>query len=184
MRISKRNKGRIALLNIFCELYEAHKDFILAKRVANSKPTTWNDAEKLSNLANYLLPTKDSKPQDFMIGNEDKNNNAIDNYIKLKEKLNYLKKNFGVKIRNQLYKAVKYFFRKNKYCCYMDSFFIHLIEGLNLYSSSKITFNHFVSNFTFNLSIFIFTGKVKKINIKLSIEIAKYIFDIIERSKV
>jgi hypothetical protein len=173
MEISRKNYYKIEKLYLFCWLYQLHRDFDLAKRVAKNKPLTWQQAESLSNLCNQIVTTKESSPQDFISEQNESSNNAIDKYLILKECLFNIKNKLGAKGKNELYKSVKTFYRKKAYCYQMDSFYCFLIEGFFMYANGMITFKYFLKNYCFEVSLF--NGKKKPVNIKYVIKISNYI---------
>lgn len=173
MKVSERNYNRVHLLFHFCHLYNTHRDFDLAKRVAKNNPLNWQQAESLSNFCNQIVPIKESKPQDFISESNESSNNAIDSYLILKSCLNSIKKNIGAKDKDKLYKAVKAFYRKKMYCYQMDSFFTWVINGFFMYINGFISFEEFKKNYYFEFSLF--TGEKKPIKIKQVIKISQYI---------
>lgn len=176
MNVNKRNKDRVEKLFYFCLLYISHRDFDLQKRLSKQKPLNYNQAEKLSNFFNELVVTRESSPQDFIANEEDSINNSIDKYIILKNNLKEVKEKFGAKYKNELYKSVKNFYRKRMYCYQMDSFFTFTIYGLYLYINKIITFEEFLEDYGFEISIF--TGKKSLLDLKKTIKIAQYILTI------
>lgn len=173
--LSSRNLKRLEYLSHFCNLYLAHKDFDLAKKIAKNNPLKWQQAESLSRLCNEIILTKKSKPQDF-ISDEDTNaNNVVDKHIVLKNCIAQVKKSLGAKNKDKLYKSVKTFYRKKMYCYQMDSFFTWLINGFFLYVNGFISFDTFNSRYCFEVSLF--SGQKKPIDLKQVIKISQYILN-------
>lgn len=158
----------------FCNLYVAHRDFILAKIVAKNKPLIYEQAEKMASFFNELVVTKQCNPYDLLHTENDSSNEAIEKYLKLKHCLQDIKTNYGVLYRNKLNKAVKLFYRKKIFCYEMDSYFIWLVNGYFLYVNNLISLEQFKENYYFEVSLF--TGKNKPLNLKKVIKIARYIF--------
>ena len=175
MKISERNYNKLVWIFHFCNLYQAHRDFDLAKRIAKSNPLNWQQAESLSNLCNQLVVTKESKPQDFISEENQSSNDAIDKYLALKNCIAQVKYGLGAKDKNKLYKSVKAFYRKKMYCYQMDSFFTFLIKGFFMYQNRIISFKEFKDRYCFEVSLF--TGKKKPIEIRQVIKISKYILN-------
>ena len=71
--LSAKNCEKVNLLFHFCNLYIAHRDFDLAKRIAKNSPMKWDKASCLSSFCNQIITTKESSPCDFM---SDDNTNA------------------------------------------------------------------------------------------------------------
>lgn len=176
MNVNKRNKDRVEKLFYFCLLYISHRDFDLQKRLSKQKPLNYNQAEKLSNFFNELVVTRESSPQDFIANEEDTINTSIDKYIILKSTLKEIKNEFGVEYKNNLYKSVKKFYNKKIYGYQMDTFFTFTIYGLYLYINKIITFEEFLEDYRFEISIF--TGKKSLLDLKKTIKIAQYILTI------
>jgi hypothetical protein len=175
LSLSNRNLEKLKLIFHFCNLYNAHRDFDLAKRIANHTAMKWEKAERLSNFCNQIVQTKESKPQDF-ISNDDTNaNNAIDKFLALKSCLSQVKSAYGAKSKDKLYKSVKAFYRKKMYCYQMDSYFTHLINGLFMHVNGLISLDDFKNRYCFELSLF--TGKKSPIKIKQAIKISQYILN-------
>jgi hypothetical protein len=173
MTLSERTHNKATWLFHFCHLYNAHRDFILAKIIVKSKPLKYEQAESLSNFCNQIVATKKAKPQDFIIDEDDKSNDVISSYVVLKDCLKIIKSSLGTKEKDKLYKAVKVFYRKRMYCYQMDSFFTWLINGFYLYINNFISFEHFKNNYCFEISIF--DGKKKPIQLRQVIKISQYI---------
>jgi hypothetical protein len=171
--LSQRNLEKIETLYNFCGLYNAHRDFDLAKRIAKNKPLKWEQAESLSNFCNEIVTTKESKPQDFISDEDTNSNEAIIKYISLKHHIKQSKLLYGVKNTNDLYKSVKRFYRKKMFCYQMDSYFTWLINGLFKYANGFISFDNFKEKYCFEVSLF--TGKTKPLNLKQAIRISQYI---------
>jgi len=172
--LSKRNLEKLNWIFHFCNLYVAHRDFDLAKRIAKKNPLKWEQAESLSNFCNQIVKTKESKPQDFISDEDTNSNEAVDKYLALKVCLTQVKKAFGAKNKDKLYRSVKSFYRKKTYCYQMDSFFTWLINGFFLYVNDLISFETFKKHYYFEVSLF--TGKKKQIELKQVIKISQYIF--------
>ena len=173
MKISDRNYSKIERLYFFCCLYTAHRDFDLAKKIAKSKPLSWKQAEFLSNFCNQMVSTKKSKPGDFILEDNENSDNAIDKFLALKDCIKLIKMRLGTKGKNELYKSVKHFYRKKIYCYQMDSFYSFLISGLFMYINNLITFQDFLNNYCFEVSLF--TGERSPINLKYTIKMSNYI---------
>lgn len=173
MVISNRNYNKLIYLFHFCNLYKAHRDFDLAKKIAKLKPSTWQDAEVLSNFCNQIIVTKESKPQDFIVEQNESSNNAIDKYLLLKKCINDTKSSLGAKNKDKLYKSVKVLYRKKKFCYQMDSYYTWVITGFFMYINDFISFEQFKNYYCFEISLF--TGEKKPINIKQIIKITQYI---------
>lgn len=175
MHLSNRNLQKLNYIFHFCNLYIAHRDFDLSKRLAKNKPSTWKQAESLSNFFNQLVVTNETKPQDFISNEEDNSNDAIEKYLILKNCISEVKHSLGVKDKDKLYKSVKAFYRKKIFCYQMDSFFTWLINGFFMYINQHISFDNFKRNYCFEVSLF--TGKKKPIEIKQVIKISQYILN-------
>ena len=175
LSLSSRNLEKLKFIFHFCNLYNAHRDFDLAKRIAKNTPMKWEQAESLSNFCNQIVKTKESKPQDFIADDDTNANNAVDKYLALKNCLLQVKNAFGVKKRDKLYKSVKTFYRKKMYCYQMDSFYTYLINGFFMYANSLISFDDFEKYYCFEVSLF--TGKKSPIKIKQVIKISQYILN-------
>ena len=175
MKISKKNYEKIVKLYHFCQLYIAHRDFDLAKKIAKSSPLTWKQAEGLSDFCNQIIRTKQSKPQEFISEENESNNKAIEKYLILKDCLKQIKFITDTKSKNELYKSVKLFYRRKTYCYQMDSYYTFLITGLFMYANKMITFSEFKDNYCFEVSLF--TGKKSPINIKYVIKMSNYILN-------
>lgn len=173
MNISSRNYNRIERLYLFCWLYVAHRDFDLAKRIAKSKPLSWKEAESLSNFCNQIVIIKKTTAQDFIAEEDENYDNVIDKYSALKDCIEQVKLRLGAKGKNELYKSVKRFYRKKSYCYQMDSFYTFLINGLYAYANGIITFQDFLSNYCFEISLF--NGKKSPINLRRTITMSNYI---------
>ena len=173
MEISNRNYNRIESLYLFCWLYTAYRDFDLAKRIAKNKPLNWKQAESLSDFCNQIVVTKETKPQEFISEENQSSDNAIDKYLVLKDCIEQVKLRLGAKGKNELYKSVKVFYRKKSYCYQMDSFYTFLINGLFMYANKMITFQDFLNNYCFEVSLF--TGKKSPINLKYVIKMSNHI---------
>ena len=163
MIINNRNKAHLEDLFLFCHLYNSYRDFELYRRLTKHNTLTYDKAESLATLCNMLVKTKTAKPTDFIKTEDEKGNNAIDKYKLLKNNLNFIKQNFGVKKRNQIHKAVKRFYRKNTFCYQMDSYFTFLIFGFYIYQKGIIDFNYFLNTYYFEVSLFDGTKKPLKI---------------------
>jgi hypothetical protein len=173
--LSNRNLVRLNWVFHFCNLYVAHRDFDLAKRIIKHKPLNWKEAEGLSDFCNQIVTTKESKPQDF-ISDEDTNaNNAVDKYLALKKSITQAKYALGAKNKDKLYKSVKAFYRKKIYCYQMDSFFTWLINGFFMYTNNIISFDDFKRYYCFEVSLF--TGKRNPIDLKKVIKIYQCILN-------
>jgi hypothetical protein len=181
MLISQRNYDRVYLLYLFCTLYSKHRDFDLAKKTVKNKPLTWEGAEKLSDFCNMMVTTKKAKPQDFIPSEDDKSNQAIDNYLRLKETLKEIKGAIGTKEKNELYKAVKLFYRKKTFCYQMDSYYMFAVTGFLLYLRGEITYNTFVNYYAVEVSLF--KRERTPVNLRKAIKISNYIFECINKSK-
>ncbi|MBP6456949.1 MAG: hypothetical protein KA275_09515 [Chitinophagaceae bacterium] len=173
MEISNRNYNRIERLYFFCWLYTAHRDFDLAKRIAKNNPLNWKQAESLSDFCNQIALTNETKPQEFISEENESTDNAIDKYLVLKECIEQVKLRLGAKGKNELYKSVKFFYRKKSYCYQMDSYYTFLINGLFMYVNRMITFQEFLKNYCFEVSLF--TGKKTPINLKYVIKMSNHI---------
>lgn len=173
MKISERNYKRIEMLYLFCWLYTTHRDFDLAKRIAKNKPLNWQQAEKLSNFCNQLVKTKQIKPEEFILEENESCNEAIDKYLILKDCIKQIKIRLGTKGKNELYKSVKSFYRKKSYSYQMDSFYIFLIRGLYMYANKMIRYDNFLNNYCYQISLF--NGKRLPINLKYVIKMSNYI---------
>ena len=55
----------------------------------------------------------------------------------------------------------------------MDSFYTFLINGLFMYANRMVTFQDFLNNYCFEVSLF--TGKKSPINLKYVIKMSNYI---------
>lgn len=175
MKISDKNYDKIERLYLFCALYVAHRDFDLAKVIAKHKPLTWEQAESISNLCNQLVKVKEAKPQDFISGQDEMSNKAIDKYLILKDCLSSFKIGLGAKGRDKLYKSVKSFYRKKAYHYQMDTFYTFLIHGLFMYVNEVISFEEFVNTYCFEVSLF--DGQKKPINLRYAIKMSNYILE-------
>jgi hypothetical protein len=173
--LSNRNLQRLNWIFHFCNLYIAHRDFDLHKRIAKNNPLNWEQAESLSSFCNQIVKTKESKPQDFISDDDTNSNNAVDKYLALKSCIAQVKYALGAKNKDKLYKSVKAFYRKKMYCYQMDSFFTWLINGFFLYVNDLISFDTFLRNYCFEVSLF--TGKKKPIELKQVIKISQYILN-------
>jgi hypothetical protein len=173
MKISERNYNRIEKLYFFCWLYTAHRDFDLAKKIAKNKPLNWEQAENLSNFCNQIVITKQSTPQDFISDENESSDYAIDRYLDLKDCINQIKCRLGAKTKDKLYKSVKAFYRKKIYCYQMDSYYVYLINGLFMYANNIITYDVFLNNYCFEISLF--NGKRRDIDLKYTIKMSNYI---------
>lgn len=178
-KISYRNYLRLQWIYHFCNLYIAYRDFDLNKKIAKNEKLDWNQAESLSNFFNQLVFIKKSKPEDFIHNDDDSANNAIDSYINLKKCLLEIKKHIGTKEKNQLYKAVKLFYRKRTFCYQMDFFYTFLIFGYWNYVNNVISIDNFMKNHIFEVSLF--DGRKKMIEIRQVIKISKYILSFQDR---
>lgn len=168
-----RLKTNLHYLVNFCNLYVAHRDFTLAKRIAKNNPLSYEQAEKMASFFNQLVVTKECNPTDLLHTENDATNAAIDKYLILKKCLQDIKTNYGVPYRNKLHKAVKLFYRKHIFCYEMDSYFTFVINGYFLYVNNLISLEKFKENYYFEVSLF--TGKKKPLNLKKVIRIARYI---------
>lgn len=177
MKISYKNFSKIERLYLFCLLYNAHRDFDLAKRVSKNKPLTWKQAESLADFCNQIVITKDTKPQEFISDENEKTNEVIEKYLVLKDCIERVKLKLGAKSKNELYKSVKSFYRKKSYCYQMDSFYIFLINGLFMYANRMITFQDFLNHYCFEVSLF--TGKRSPISLKYVIKMSNHILKLI-----
>jgi hypothetical protein len=175
MGISNKNYNRIEMLYLFCWLYTAHRDFDLAKRIAKNKPLNWKQAESLSDFCNQIVKTKEVKPKEFISEENESSDNAIDKYLVLKDCIEQIKNRLGAKRKNELYKSVKAFYRKKCYCYQMDSFYTFLINGLFMYANKMISYNEFLNNYCFEVSLF--TGKKSPIKLRYVIKMSKYILE-------
>lgn len=171
--LSENNCEKVNLLFHFCNLYIAHRDFDLAKRIAKNSPMKWDKASSLSKFCNQIITTKESSPSDFMSDDNTNANDLIEKYLELKKCIALVKSNLGAKNKDQLYKSVKVFYRKKMYCYQMDTFFTWLISGLFMYINDIISFDYFQKCYCFEVSLF--TGKKKEIDIRQSIKISQYI---------
>lgn len=176
MKINYRNRKKIEKLFNFCRLYVSYRDFDLQKKLTKSSPLNYNQAESLSNFFNQLVVTKESKPQEFIKNEEEVIDESIDKYITLVSTLKEIKDEFGVKYKNNLYKSVKKFYNKKTYSYQMDTFFTFTIYGLYLYINRIITFEEFLEDYGFEISIF--TGRKFPLDLKKTIKIAQYILTI------
>jgi hypothetical protein len=163
MNINKRNLDNLLDIFIFCELYVAHRDFILHRNVAKHDTLNWYKAEKVADLCNMLVKTNKAKPIDFIKTDDQKSNEVIDKYEILKLKLNLIKDNYGAKKRDQIYKAVKSFYRKKVFCYPMDNYFNRLGVAFYLYSRKLFTLEYVIDNFYFEISLFDGTKKPLKL---------------------
>ena len=175
---NQRNYERIEKLGAFCFLYIAHRDFSLAKTIARNKPLTYEQAEKLSSFTNQLIKRKKSEPGDFITEEDKASNDAIEKYLVLKDSLESVKKIIGAKEKNNIYKAVKLFYRKRIYCYQMDSYFCDLINALFWYSNGYIEKDFFINDCCNEVCLF--TGKWTKVDTRKAFKIAHYILNIIE----
>lgn len=173
MKISNRNYNRIERLYLFCWLYTSHRDFDLAKRIAKNKPLNWEQAESLSDFCNQIVSTKKTNPQEFISEQNESSDYAIEKYLILKNCIKEIKNILGAKDKNELYKSVKYFYRKKAYCYQMDTFYTYLINGLFMYANRMITFQYFLKNHCFSVSLF--DGKRSPINLRHTIKMSNYI---------
>jgi hypothetical protein len=156
--MNEKNKNKLLYLNAFCHLYRLHRDFMLAKQIARHN-IRWECAEKIADLCNFITNNlNDVKPQDFMKCEDDRANEAIEAYTKLKHCLNVLKFVKGVKYRDSLYKDVKMIYKSRVLAFALDTWFPFLIHDLITFgvSGAKMT--------TFDL----FTGKQKPIDKKVA----------------
>lgn len=173
MRISERNYERVSYLFDFCNLYIAHRDFDLAKRISRNKPLNWKQAESLSSFCNQLVLTNETKPQDFISSENESSDSVIDKYVVLKKCLLGLKARLGAKNRDWIYKQVKAFYKKRMFCYQMDTFYTWLIKGFYLYANNLISFERFMKEYCFEISLF--TGKKKPVQIRQVVKISQYI---------
>jgi len=171
--LSAKNCEKVNLLFHFCNLYIAHRDFDLAKRIAKNSPMKWDKASCLSSFCNQIITTKESSPCDFMSDDNTNANDAIGKYLELKKCIAQVKIAFGTKNKDKLYKSVKSFYRKKMYCYQMDTFFTWLVKGLFMYINDFISFDYFKKCYCFEISLI--TGKKKEIDIRQSIKISQYI---------
>ncbi len=173
MKISNRNYNRIEWIYLFCWLYTAHRDFDLAKRIAKHNPLNWKQAESLSDFCNQIIVTNKTNPQEFISEENEVSDNAIDKYLVLKDYIKKVELRLGAKGKNELYKSVKAFYKKKTYCYQMDSFYTILITGFFMYANGMITFQDFLNNYCFEVSLF--TGKKSPIKLKYVIKISNHI---------
>jgi hypothetical protein len=178
---NQRNSERIEKLAIFCFLYIAHRDFSLAKTIARNKPLAYEQAEKLASFTNQLIKTKESKPADFITEEDKAVNDAIEKYLVLKDSLKRVKEVIGAKEKNNIYKAVKLFYRKRIYGYPMDSYFCNLIDNLFYYSEGYIEKDSFIEYYCNEVCLF--TGKWTKVDTRKAFKIAHYILNLIEDGK-
>lgn len=180
MRINRKNLARIETLFHFCHLYTAHRDFKLAETIAKHNPLTWKQAESVSDLCNLIVKTKEAKPQDFIVEEDESANTAIDKYLKLKFALKETRREIGTERKNELYKAVKIFYRKRLFSYQMDTYFTFTINGLQRCIWGQISYYEFMINYCYERNLF--TGEKSPISLKQSIRIANKIFEIIENN--
>ena len=163
MHLNKRNLDNLLDVFIFCELYVAHRDFVLYKNVAKHNTLNWEQAENVANLCNMLVKTNEAKPTDFIKTDDQNSNDAIDKYQILKFKLDLIKDTYGAKKRDQIYKAVKRFYRKKTFCYPMDNYFNRLGVAFYLYSRGLFNLQYVIDNFYFEISLFDGTKKPLKL---------------------
>jgi hypothetical protein len=175
MKISNRNYNRIERLYLFCWLYTAHRDFDLAKNIVKNKPLDWKQAESLSDFCNQIVKTRETKPQEFIIDKNESSDNVIEEYLILKDCIKQIKIRLGAKGKDELYKSVKAFYRKRSYCYQMDSFYTFLINGLFMYANRMITFQEFLNNYCFEVSLF--SGKRSPVKLRKIIKMSNHILE-------
>jgi hypothetical protein len=177
MYLNEKNRNNLQELFIFCHLYNSHRDFILAKNIAKHKTLSWDKAESLSDFCNMIVKTKQSTPIDFIKTEDETGNEVIEKYVILKNNLKFIKDNFGVKTRDEIYKAVKKFFRSKVYCYQMDSYFSFMVFGFYEYQKGTFSFKYFIDNYYFECSLF--DGKRKDLELKKVMKMYLYIKNII-----
>jgi hypothetical protein len=178
MIYNQRNSEKILKLSTFCLLYEAHRDFVLAKTISRHKPLSYENAERLSSFINQIVKTKKSEPRDFIPEENQASNEVIEAYLVLKDSLREIKEILGTKAKNDYHKTVKLFYRKKTFCYQMDTYFCHFAEGLFLYSAGIIVKDFFVLKYCNEICLF--TGKRSPIDVRKAFKIGQYILNIIE----
>ena len=153
-----------------------HRNFDLASKIAKNKPLTYRQAESFSNFCNQIITVKQSTAADFITPENDAADQAIDNYLELKEFLKVVKIEYGTNRKNELYKVVKKFYRKKMFCYQMDCYYCNLICGLKQYQYESITFSEFMRYYCFEVSLF--DGRKHPIDLRNAIKISRYILNL------
>lgn len=179
MNINQRNAQRILDVTLFCRLYELNRDFILQRNLIKHDCTNYKDAEKMADFCNTIIKTRTAKPTDFIQTEDEKNNAVIDAHQNLKKGLNDLKQMFGCKKRDEIYKAVKLFYRKKYFCYEMDCYFIMLIRGYIVLVNGFISYDQFMNVFFVEYSLF--DGSKKQLKLKRVVQIFQKINEVISQ---
>lgn len=179
MKISERNLKKFISIYNFCYLFENYQKFEISKNLAKHGKISYEHAQVFAQLMNNLVPQVKCNPNDWIVEEEELNNNAIDDYLILKESLDNVKKVIGAKQKNILFKAVKYFYRKKTFFFQMDAYYLRIIMAFCDYLNGDISLNSFLKNHYFEISLF--NGKKSKIDLRQLIRISNYILDCIKK---